>query len=343
MTTIARMLVKGAFVGGLFVVGAQRYLRRRAARNKFEGKVVFITGGSRGLGLALAEEFLRSGARVAISGRDEEALAKAHSQLQLTRPADGAARHVICDVTDPASVSAAVKTIQDDLGPIDVLVNDAGIMSVAPVQNQSLTRFHEAMDTNFFGAVNSSLAVLPVMLERGHGAIINIASIGGLISVPHMLPYTASKFALVGFSRGLHVEVKSKGVNVLTVCPWLMSTGSHLHAKMGGKHDLEYGWFATGATLPLLSVPARVAACQIVQAAAREKSELLISRWAVITAKVAANAPALASAVLSMANRFLPAERIAAGDSQIEGRYVQTPSSVPPNTLGRSAELRWNQ
>jgi short-subunit dehydrogenase len=236
-----------------------------------------------------------------------------------------------------------LELIHSTLGAIDVLVNNAGIMAVAPLLNQSPKRFHEAMDTNFFGALNASLAVLPAMLERGQGAIVNIASIGGLIAVPHMLPYTASKFALVGFSRGLHTELKSKGVNVLTVCPWLMRTGSHLHAKVGGRRNLEYGWFGTSATLPLLSVPARVAARQIVQAAAKGKSELLISRWAVIAAKVAATAPVLTGAVLSAVNRVLPAERIAAGDSQIEGRDVQAPAGVLPHILGRSAELTWNQ
>jgi short-subunit dehydrogenase len=249
---------------------------------------------------------------------------------------------VVCDVTEPSSVKKAVELVHSTLGAIDVLVNNAGIMAVAPLLNQSTKRFHEAMDTNFFGALNSSLAVLPPMLARGHGAIINVASIGGLIAVPHMLPYTASKFALVGFSRGLHSELKSKGVHVLTVCPWLMRTGSHLHAKVGGKKNLEYGWFGTSATLPLLSVPARTAARQIMRAAANGKSELLISRWAVIAAKVAANAPAMTGAVLSAVNRALPSER-PPRDNQVDGGDVEGPASLLPNALGRAAQLDWNQ
>jgi len=106
-----------------------------------------------------------------------------------------------------------------------------------------------------------------------------------------MLPYSASKFALVGFSKGLQSEVKSGGVNVLTVCPWLMRTGSHLHAKVGGKKAAEYGWFSLGATLPLVAIPAQVAARQIVETTAKGKSELLISAWDVIASKIAANAP----------------------------------------------------
>jgi short-subunit dehydrogenase len=132
----------------------------------------------------------------------------------------------------------AVDTVQHNLGPVDVLVNNAGIMAVAPLLNQSKGHFEEAMDTNF---MHATFAILPGMLKRRKGSIVNIASIGGLIAVPHMLPYTTSKFALVGFSRGLHAEVKSGGVNVLTVCPWLMRIGSHLHAKVGGKKAAEYG------------------------------------------------------------------------------------------------------
>jgi short-subunit dehydrogenase len=158
-----------------------------------------------------------------------------------------------------------------------------------------------------------------------------------------MLPYTASKFALVGFSRGLHAEVKSRGVNVLTVCPWLMRTGSHLHAKVGGKKAAEYGWFSLGATLPLVAISAQVAARQIVEATPKGKSELLISAWALIAAKIAANAPTWTAAFLSLLNRALPSAKLRSGDAQAEGRNIQGAASVLPSALGRSAELRWNQ
>jgi NAD(P)-dependent dehydrogenase (short-subunit alcohol dehydrogenase family) len=345
MTTVSRTIKRGAILAGFVLAGALVRRNRRPSGSGFKGKVVFITGSSRGLGLALAEEFLHCGARVVISARNPQELAEAHIQLQqLTSLAEGAAvMQVVCDVTDSSSVQAALELAHSTFGPIDVLVNNAGIMAVAPLLNQSLERFEEAMDTNFFGALNCSLGVLPTMVARENGTIINIASIGGLIAVPHMLPYTASKFALVGFSRGLHAEVKSKGVNVLTVCPWLMRTGSHLHATIGGNKNFEYGWFGAGATLPLLSVPAQVAARQIVRAAAKGKSELLVSLWAVAAAKVGTGAPALTAAVLSLMNRILPAERLDAGDGQIEGRDVRGPATVLPNALGRSAEPTWNQ
>jgi short-subunit dehydrogenase len=264
--------------------------------------------------------------------------------LMLTPDAKGATvLEVVCDVTDRRSVEVAVERVQHDLGPVDVLVNNAGIMAVAPLLNQSKRHFEEAMDTNFYGAMHTTFAILPGMLERRKGSIVNIASIGGLVAVPHMLPYTASKFALVGFSRGLHAEVKSGGVNVLTVCPWLMRTGSHLHAKVGGKRDAEYSWFSLGATLPLIAFPAELAARQIVEATATGKSELLISAWALIAARIGANAPTWTAAFLSLVNRALPAASPLSGDAQAEGRDIPGAPSVLPSALGRSAELRWNQ
>ena len=250
---------------------------------------------------------------------------------------------VVCDITEPSSMGTVVETAQQTLGPIDVLVNNAGIMAVAPLLNQSERHFEDAMDTNFYGAMHTTFAILPGMLDRREGSIVNIASIGGLVAVPHMLPYTASKFALVGFSRGLHVEMKAAGVNVLTVCPWLMRTGSHLHAKVGGKKAAEYGWFSLGATLPFVAIPAQIAARQIVEATANGKSELLISAWASIAAKIAANAPTWTAAFLSLVNNALPSARPLSGDAQVEGQDIHGAARVLPSALAKSAELRWNQ
>jgi hypothetical protein len=137
--------------------------------------------------------------------------------------------------------------------------------------------------------------------------------------------------------------VKFQGVKVLTVCPWLMRTGSHFHARVGGKKAAEYGWFSLGATLPLVAIPAQAAARQIVEATAKEKSELLISAWSSIAAKIAAHAPTWTAAFLSLVNRALPSARPLSGDAQAEGQHIQGAARVLPTALGRSAELRWNQ
>jgi NAD(P)-dependent dehydrogenase (short-subunit alcohol dehydrogenase family) len=344
MGRTARRLGSVACIASVVAAATLARRRRHANQRSFTGKVVFITGGSRGLGLALAEQFLREGAHVAIAARDPAELAKAKLHLSmLKREAGSIVLDVICNVTDPSSVGVAVGTVEHNLGRIDVLVNNAGIMAVAPWVNQSKSHFEEAVNTNFYGAMHTTFAILPGMLEQRKGSIVNIASIGGLVAVPHMLPYTASKFALVGFSRGLHAEVKSGGVNVLTVCPWLMRTGSHIHAKVGGKKDAEYRWFGLGATLPLVAVTAQVAARQIVKATAKGKSELLISGWALIASKIAANAPTWTASFLSLVNQALPSARPLSGDAQAEGQDIQGAARVLPNALGKSAELRWNQ
>lgn len=319
---------------------------RRTHRHSrpLSGKVVFITGGSRGLGLALAEEFVRAGARVAIAAKDAAKLEEAEGRLQrLAASGRNAVMTVRCDVTDSSSVQSAVAEVSGTLGPIDILVNNAGIIAVAPLANQSIRRFEEAMDTHLYGALHTTEAVLPEMTRRRSGTIVNIASIGGLVAVPHLLPYTASKFALVGFSRGLHAELRSKGIHVLTVCPWLMRTGSHLHARFGGKPDQEYGWFAIGATLPGLAVPARSAARQILRAIVDRRSELLISPWASITARIAQLAPGLTGGILAQVNRLMPEADSSKGDEQIEGYETHGVSTVLPTALGKAPAEMWNQ
>lgn len=319
-------------------VGAPRRTRSVA------GKVVFITGGSRGLGLALAEECMRAGARVAIAARDGGRLAEAEERLhRLDRSRNTAVMSVPCDVTNPSMVESAIAEVSRTLGPIDILVNNAGIIAVAPMANQSVRRFREAMDTHLYGPLHTTEAVLPETIRRLSGTIVNVASIGGLIAVPHLLPYTASKFALVGFSRGLHAELRSKGIHVLTVCPWLMRTGSHLHAKFGGKPDREYGWFGIGATLPGLAVPARKAAREIVRAIVDRKSELLISPWATAAAAVAQLAPGLTNAVLAQMNRMMPEADPSQSDRQMEGKDVQGASTIVPGMLGTAPAEAWNQ
>ena len=318
-------------------------LNRRRGK-PLEGKVVFITGGSRGLGLALGEEFLRAGCRVAIAARNAEELQKAEQKLHKHLPwtHKRSVLAVTCDVTKPDTVQTAMDTATRELGEIDILVNNAGIITVAPMSNQPLESYQQAMDTNFYGTLHASSAVLPRMKARGAGTIVNITSIGGLVAVPHLLPYTASKFAAVGLSRGMHAELRPYGVNVLTVCPWLMRTGSHLHAIFGGKRSREYAWFTLGASLPFISVSAKEAARNIVEATAQGRSELLISPLAHAAAIAAHNAPELTNAVLGAVSRLLPSP--ATGRHQfVQGKDTGAPSSALLKTLSRKDAAEWNQ
>src|SRR5262249_28290720 len=162
-------------------------------------------------------------------------------------------------------------------GTIDILVNNAGEIQVGPVQSLTIEDFKAAMDVMFWGMVYSSMAVLPHLLRKESGRIVNITSIGGKVAVAHLLPYDSAKFAALGFSEGLRAELKGTGITVTTVVPGLMRTGGHLNASFQGDVEREAVWFGLGATLPGISINADRAARKIVHAAARGEAETILS------------------------------------------------------------------
>ena len=135
-----------------------------------------------------------------------------------------------CDVSDRVQVYELVKQATRAFGQIDILVNNAGVIQVSPVENVKLADFEQAMDIMFWGVLYPIMAVLPQMQERRSGRIVNITSIGGKVSVPHLLPYASAKFATVGLSEGLRAELAKDGITVTTIAPGLMRTGSYLNA-----------------------------------------------------------------------------------------------------------------
>jgi short-subunit dehydrogenase len=196
------------------------------------------------------------------------------------------------------------------------------------------------MDANFFSQVHCTLAALPHMLARHGGAIVNITSIGGKVAVPHLLPYSASKFATVGFSEGLHAELRGKGVHVLTVCPGLMRTGSHLNALFAGDAAAEYRWFSLGATTPGVAASAGHAARRIVHGLLHRETELFITPQAAVAGRFAQVAPEVTAVAMSLMNRVLPdpgAQRPKPG-SQVRERE---PASA--RVLGRGPARRYNE
>ncbi|HET9529177.1 MAG TPA: SDR family NAD(P)-dependent oxidoreductase, partial [Blastocatellia bacterium] len=265
------LMLIGAGAGALL---AARALKRRGSLYDMRGRVVLITGGSRGLGLVMARELAREGARLAICARDEQELIRAHDDLT-SRGAEVIA--VPCDVTDRAQVEAMTESVEDRFGRIDVLINNAGVIEVGPMDVMTLGDYEEAMSTHFWGPLYTTLAALPGMRRRGEGRIVNISSIGGKISVPHLLPYSASKFALTGFSEGLRAELAGDGIVVTTVCPGLMRTGSPYNATFKGQHRREFAWFLISDSLPIISTSAESAARQIIDACKRGDAEVVLT------------------------------------------------------------------
>jgi NAD(P)-dependent dehydrogenase (short-subunit alcohol dehydrogenase family) len=281
--------------------------RKASARQDLKGKVVLVTGGSRGLGFAIARELALSGARLALTARDSAELDRARARLVASGCALSEDVWVHpCDVSAEAQVRDLVAAATAHFGSIDVVVNNAGIILVGPLENQTLQSFQQAMNINFFGALHTTLAVLPQMLARGDGAIVNIGSIGGKVAFPHLLPYVASKFALTGWSQGLRAELSSRGVRVTTVSPGIMRTGSHIQARFTGDAQQEYRWFAAAASLPGTAVNATSAARKIVTALAMGSAEVSIGLQAIIAARLSNVAPEVTAGLLSVANGFLP-------------------------------------
>jgi len=338
------LLPLGILAGvGWYGISAVRRARRH---NYFDGKVVLITGGSRGFGLALATEFAKHGARLILTARNLEELE--HARKKLLTANLGLLEEDIaifpCDLTDAEQTRKMIEMATSQFGTIDVLVNNAGIITVGPVENQSLDAFHMAMESNFYTMLHATVAVLPKMLERGDGNIVNITSIGAKLAVPHLLPYSASKFAALGFSQGLHAELRSKGIRVTTVCPGLMRTGSHTHALFTGDRDREYRWFSLGASLPFISTSAKCAARQVVQATASGRTEITITPQALLAATFAQALPGCAAACMRWVNALALPKPLHDSDlNLIPGSQVRGKEVTPFLVLGRQAARLYNE
>jgi NAD(P)-dependent dehydrogenase (short-subunit alcohol dehydrogenase family) len=286
----------GAFFGG-------RAMVRRARQFDFRGKTALVTGGSRGLGLLIARELSRRGARVAVCARDACELDRARGKLA-EDGLDLATR--VCDVTQPDQVDDLIRSVRSELGQIDVLVNNAGKIGVGPQDVMTIDDYRSAMATNFWSALYATRGVLDDMRRRRTGRVVNVASIGGRVAVPHLLPYSASKFALVGWSGGLRAEVQRDGVYVSTIVPGLMRTGSPRNADFKGDHRAEYAWFSVMDALPLTSMCADRAARRIVRAAEFGEAEVTLSVQAKVAVKLAGLFPGATAQAMSWFNNALP-------------------------------------
>lgn len=272
-------------------------------RYSFRDKVVVITGGSRGLGLAIARQLAREGARLALLARDEDELARAAADL---RERGAQVLTLRCDVRDESAVRMAFEEIARTHGWVDVLINNAGEIVVGPLSTMTPADFDEAMAIHFRAPLNTILAALPLMPRERGGRIVNVSSFGGKVAVPHLAPYCASKFALAGLSDALRAELAQDNISVTTVCPGLMRTGSHLNAFFKGEHRKEFTWFSLGAALPLASMDAGRAARQIVEACRKRRPELVITVQARLAVLAQALFPSLTAHATSVVNRLLP-------------------------------------
>jgi NAD(P)-dependent dehydrogenase (short-subunit alcohol dehydrogenase family) len=320
----------GALMMGTALVA--RMWRNRRAMN-FEGRVALITGGSRGLGLLIARELGRLGARVVLAARDEPELRRAVQDLR-SRGID--ASSLAADLGTESEAQRIVSDTVKSHGRLDILVNNAGVIKVGPLDHMTVPDFEEAMAIHFWGPFHTMRAAIPHMRDAGGGRIVNVSSVGGKIGVPHLVPYCASKFALTGLSTAVRSELAQDGILITTVSPGLMRTGSPFNAWFKGHYRQEFAWFAIADSLPVLSIDGRRAAAQIVDAIRHGDAELVVTWPAKLAVAATAVLPNTVAWATSLANRLLPGPTGAPDDRSHSG--WQSASAWAPSPLTRLSE-----
>ncbi len=250
---------------------------------------------------------------------------------------------VPCDVRDRADAEALIAHVEERAGPVDVLINVAGVIEVGSVWDQSLDDFRESVETHVFGPLHMMRAVLPSMRARGDGRIVNVSSVGGLVGVPHLAPYSAGKFGLTGLSQAFAAEVAHDGITVTLVCPGLMRTGSPDHATFKGRTRAEYAWFTLSDSNPLISSSTHHAVVRIVHAIAHRHTFVTITPLARIAPIVNALFPRLTNRALALAARALPPP---ADDQATRRDGEASHSPIAPSlltVLDQLAKRRYNQ
>jgi short-subunit dehydrogenase len=320
-------------------------------------ETVFITGGSRGLGLIFATLYAKRGARVAICSRTYEDLERAERRIKLAAP-EATVHCYLCDVGKRDQVDETIEAIYREVGPIDILVNNAGVILSSPFERVNADDFRDSLNSNLWGMLNTSLAVLPHMVERKQGKILNITSVGGVIPVPHLLAYSTAKFGAVGFSTTAALSLRRAGVSVTTAIPSLMRTGSFLKAKFKGEYRAEMSWFSVLSTLPGITLSAERAAKMMIRACDRGQAFAVIG-WPAKLARIGfALFPNLMIHLMGGVERVMPRskdplESIAAAmpglkttpsGEALKGETIQTATGLHPQTaLGDRAARKWNE
>ena len=304
----------------------------RTHRFSLRNKIFVITGGSRGLGLVLARQICAAGGKVALIARDGDELGRAKADLT---PRGGVVLTIECDLLDAGQIQSAVRQIIDRFGKIDILINNAGIIEVGPLEHMTREDFECAMRLHFWAPLELISQIVPEMRTWGGGRIVNISSIGGKLAVPHLAPYSASKFALTGLSDALRAELARDNIHVITVAPGMMRTGSHVNARFKGKHDAEFAWFAASAGAPLISMSAERAARKILAACRRGQSSLTLT-FAARTA-ILGNAlfPNVTGYMMKLINGLLPG---AGKDEANQSRAGSQLRRLTPEWLTRLAD-----
>ncbi|WP_406835443.1 SDR family NAD(P)-dependent oxidoreductase [Streptomyces sp. AHU1] len=274
-------------------------------RSDLDGLSALVTGGSRGLGLLLSARLARRGCRVTMAARDEDELRRGAEWVEERTGA--AVSTAVCDVRDRHAVESTVRRADDRHGGLDIVVANAGVIQVAPVASLDSGAFEDAMATIFGGTVNTAMAALPRLRASGAGGrLCLIGSIGGLLAVPHLLPYSCAKAAVAALGEGIRAETAGGNLSVTTVHPGLMRTGSHLQAEFGGQSSKEFAWFSALSGTPVISMDADRAAERVVRALEKRRTRLVLTPAARAASLAHGVAPATVTRLSGLVARLLP-------------------------------------
>ncbi|MBL7545253.1 MAG: SDR family oxidoreductase [Bdellovibrionaceae bacterium] len=337
----SRRYKAAALLGGL---ATGMYLTSSTRPFQWEGKSILITGGSRGLGLALARQLVSQGAKVTLVARKFEELARARTML-ITEFPWAEVCTVMADVTRKDQLSNAITEAISAFGVLDGMINNAGAISVGPLESMTRADFEAQMKLHLYAVIEATEMIRSYFKQRGGGRIINICSLGGKSAVPHMLPYNASKFALAGFSQGSAIELAKDGIKVTTVYPALMRTGSPIQAVFKGDHEKEFAWFETADSIPGLSMEVDKAARKILIGAANGDSEVVLSPIGKLRVIGGALFPELIHSFMVMINTLMPKGQSGVRQTGYQSRKLFENSILtrPFRQVARKAEARNNQ
>jgi short-subunit dehydrogenase len=231
---------------------------------RFLNQVVIVTGASAGIGKATAYAFAQEGAIVVLVARREDRLRRIAEEI---RQRGGRAMDVAMDVADRDQTFGMVHRVIAELGRVDILVNNAGIGLISPVVDMQSAELERVMDVNFYGLIWCTQAVLPHMIQRQSGQIINVSSVVGKRAVPRMSAYCASKFAVQAFSESLRMEVAPHHIDVVVICPPRTET----------EFDRTPMMDRPGSRVKLDGIPAEAIASAILKAAKKRKREVIVT------------------------------------------------------------------
>jgi len=339
-----RLALAAAVVGA---AAAYRTASRLMRRVSFDGARVLILGGGRGLGLELARVFAAEGATLALVARSEGQLLTAQALLNSgegVRPP--AIAHIkALDLRGDGAARDAVAWAAETMGGLDVLVYAAGIIQVGPIEHLTDHDYDDAMRVHFWAPQQAMETALPHLKRSGVARVVVVSSIAGKVASPHLVSYTASKFALSGLSDATRAAYRRHGIFVTTVHPGLMRTGSTRNVGLKGNATAEYAWFAPRAKTPLTSIASDRAARQIVEASRAGRGRFIVTTQARLLALADALAPELTADAMGLMERFyLPAPIGPEGNRLVmafEGPEAAVPSAS--NALVAEAVVRNNE